>query len=356
VIVNNLHVKKALPWADRELLYRHLSTQIGNKILIEVALESFRKRLLRRKKIKQEVMISDVSRKMRDGMIIGDALKKWIPDDEYMVLSAGQESGQLPASLNLIIESKRRIGRVMSAFKAALINPVIYLFLTFGMLYAIGAFVVPGLEGSLPESKAKGSVLALYVVGNFANSWFALIPVGIVLVLFLLVAYSLPVWTGDARIAAEKFFPYSFYRDMHGYLWLIGFAQLLGAGVSNTTILTRQKQQGSPWFKERISTILSRMNNGMSLSAALLKKGRSGYGFGFPNPDIVDDIESMADFSDFPDKITILAMQWADDLERKTLAGAKSFGLAMEMAMYLIMGALMVAINSLSSQLSAVHG
>lgn len=78
--------------------------------------------------------------------------------------------------------------------------------------------------------------------------------------------------------------------------------------------------------------------------------------FGFPNPGIVDDIESLAGFPDFPEKVTTLAMQWAHELESTILIVAKSFGRTMEMMMYVWMGFLMMAINELTSQLSALHG
>jgi hypothetical protein len=97
------------------------------------------------------------------------------------------------------------------------------------------------------------------------------------------------------------------------------------------------------------------MDNGASLAAALLEKGKHGLpAFGFPNPDLVDDIESMSGFPDFPEKIAQLAMQWADDLEKSALAYAKGFGFAMEIVMYTIMGVLMIAINSMSTQIGNI--
>jgi hypothetical protein len=158
-------------------------------------------------------------------------------------------------------------------------------------------------------------------------------------------------------VAAESMFPYSFYRDIQGYTWLMSFSALLRAGMADVEILKRQATQSTPWLKERLKALWWRMDNGASMPAALMAKGKNGMpAFGFPNPDIVDDIASMAGFSDFAERIAVLAVQWADELESSTLAKAKSFGFAMEIVMYAVMGLLMIAINSMSTQMGNVPG
>jgi type II secretory pathway component PulF len=348
---------QSLRWMIREKLYRHLSTQIANGVPIDRVLISFKKRLYRAHQWKACAMIAEVEHRMQDGMTMAEALNPWIPLDEYAVVSAGELSGNLSRALAMMIESKRRMTRVYAAFKAALVNPAIYAALTFGMLWAIGKFVTPALENSLPKSKVHGMVYVLYAMGDFVTSWWALMPLVASVAMILTFVWSLPKWTGKHRIAAEKLFPYAFYRDMHGYLWLMGFAQLLAAGLPDTVILARQKNQGSPWLCERLQAYWIRMENGSNLPDALLERGTYGVpGFGFPNPDIVDDIESLAGFSDFPEKITTLAMQWSQELESTILITAKSLGRTMEIVMYVWMGFLMVAINELSTQLSTLHG
>jgi len=76
--------------------------------------------------------------------------------------------------------------------------------------------------------------------------------------------------------------------------------------------------------------------------------------FGFPNPDIIDDIDSMAGFSDFPERISKVASIWAEDLEESTRARAARFGFWAEMVMYGLMALLMLAVNAMSDQLANV--
>lgn len=344
--------RAAFSWPVREAFYRHVSAQIGNSVTVEVALETFMARLQRRKRVSSAKIVVDIIRRMRDGSTLADALAKWVPGDEVSVISSGELSGKLSRSLDLLVEAKRRTARVNGALKSSLVSPAIYGVAVYGMLWGIGAFVTPGLQQALPEDKAQGLVYGLYAAGDFAVSWWALLPPIVLGSAIALVLYSLPRWTGRTRLIAERVFPFSFYRDIQGYTWLMSFAALLRAGMADVEILRRQLDTSSPWLAERLRTIWWRMDNGASLPAALLAKGKNGMPpFGFPNPDIIDDIASIAGFPDFAERIAVLAVQWADELESATLARAKAFGFAMEVFMYVVMGVLMVAINSMSTQM-----
>lgn len=341
----------AFAWPVRQGLYRHLAAQVRNGVPVEDALEMYRSRLQRRGKVSSDKIVADVIRRMRDGSTLAEAMQKWVPNDEFGVIESGELSGNLPEGLELIVDAKRRLQSVKAAIKGAMTTPAVYVLLVYGVMFTIGQ-LVPELESTLPRERATGMVYALYVAGEITNSWWMLLPVSAAVGIAAAVVATLPKWTGPRRVKAENWFPYSFYRDLQGYTWLIGFAALLKAGQPDVEILKRQKEGATPWLKERLHSIWWRMDNGKSLPASLLAKGRNGApSFGFPNPDIVDEIESMAGFADFPDRIVIIAREWAQELQEETVAKAKRFGFYAEMLMYMIMGLLFMAMNSLSSQI-----
>jgi type II secretory pathway component PulF len=346
----------AFSWKVRETLYRHLSVQIGNGIPVETALDAFHRRLLRNRRKSTAAVVGTVARRMRDGETFAAAIAQWIPRDEASMIAGGEMAGRLPFTLDLIIESTRRTQRVSMAIRSALVTPAVYLAAMYVVVWAIGRFVTPSLMQVLPPEKATGLIHGLYVSGDLANSWWALLPLLVAAALSAAVSLSLPRWTGRARILAERYFPYSFYRDIRGYGWLLSFTALLQAGVPDTEILKRQWATASPWLLERLQEIWRRMDNGAGLAEALLAPGNNRLPFGFPNPDIVDEIDSMAGFSDFSDRIVRLAAQWAGELEQTMLAKVKATGVVMELFMYGMMGLLMVAINSMSVQIGSVPG
>lgn len=348
--------RMAFGWKTRAAMYRHLSTQMGNDIAAIPALEMFQARLQRRKKRDSAKVVGDMVRRMKDGKNLSDAMSVWIPQDEAMIIASGEMSGDPAQSFDLILEAKERVAKVKRALTSSMVTPVIYMIALLGMLWGIGAFVVPGLQAALPASKAHGLIGGLYVASAFATSWWAVLPLVLAVALITATVWSLPRWTGAGRVIAERFFPWSFYRDIQGYTWLLGFSALLRAGMSDVEILNRQAKQANPWLKERLVIVRRQMENGASLPAALYGAKFGGHPAGFPNPDMIDDIASMAGFKDFAERIGKVAVQWADELEWSTTAKAKAFGLGVEIAMYVAMGLLMVSINSLSTQMGSVPG
>ncbi len=345
----------AFAWPVREALFRHLSTQVSNGIPVETALDAFRIRLQRRKKVSSAKIIALVVRSMRNGSTLASALSPWIPQNEVSVVSSGELSGNLPRSLDLLIETKRRIARVNSALKTAMVSPIVYCLAVYALLWATGNYVTPGLQQALPKEQARGLVAFFYVASDFAASGWAILPPVLLIGGVLMILHSFPVWTGRYRLMAEHTFPYSFYRDIQGYTWLMSFSALLRAGMTDVDIFKRQAAQATPWLRERLQLIGWRMGNGASLPEALMAKGRNGLlPLQFPSPELIDDIVSMAGFADFPERIAKLAVQWAEELEMATLARTRVVGFAMEMVMYAIMGLLMVAINSMSTQLASI--
>lgn len=343
-------------WKTRVSLYRHLSTQISNDVNTLDSLNRFLVRTEKKKSKTVAKIIRAMVRAMKNGQSLSNAMAPWIPVDESMIISSGEISGNVSRAFELVIESKERAQRVSNTLKSALFSPAIYIMAIMGMLWGIGEYVVPSLALALPPDRATGLIGGLYSASAFATSWWALLPIGILAALIALVVWSLPRWGGPYRIIAERHFPWSFYRDIQGYTWLLGFSALLRAGMSDVDILSRQIERANPWLRERLVVIRRQMTNGAGLSEALAGLKIGGKHAEFPSPDLIDAIDSMAGFRDFPDRISRVAQQWADEMERSTAIRARMFGLSVEIVMYLVMGLLMVSINSLSTQMGSVPG
>jgi hypothetical protein len=197
----------------------------------------------------------------------------------------------------------------------------------------------------------------MYKFADIANSWVAFIPPVFGIIVVNLIVYSLPRWRGRYRVKAEQYFPYSFYRDIQGYAWLMGFTALLRAGMADVQILKQQADLANPWLSERLRAIWWRMDNGDSLPASLLAKGKGGMPpFGFPNPNVVDDICSLAGFADFPERITKVASVWANELEKSMNQKAKKFGVWAEALMYGVITLLLAVVNEMTTQMSSITG
>ena len=355
-LLGRIRTARGFGWKVRKSFYRHLAVQGANGVPLERALESYLPRLRRSRQNHTASVVATVARRFRDGKALADALQGYVAADEVAVIRSGELGGSLSESLELIIQTTDSIRRVQSAIRRAAFAPAIYLASTFALIWMMGRFIFPDLQLVLPMQRAQGTIAMLYTLGDIATSYWAVLPPVIALGVAAWVYWALPNWISPLRIKVERFFPFSFYRDTSGFRWLMSFTSLLGAGVPDVEILKMQIRGASPWLGQRLRACHRVMINGKSLSEALLAKAKGHPPYGFPNPDIADDIASFDGFPDFNTNIQSLAREWARDLEERTLLWASRMGFYCEMALYGVMGLLMVAINDLSSQLSHVTG
>lgn len=336
----------AFGWTMREDFYRHMAGQLRNDIGQLTALERFQQRLARKKKNSSAQILTDIIRRMNDGSQFAAAMRRWVPHDEALILMGGEKAGKLSDAFDLIIDSKNRVKAVRRTFMTALATPVVYLFALYGLIWSIGVFVLPSIETGLPESAVQGTAKLLFTMGHAATSYWLLLPFGLLLGAIGWVIWALPNWTHPWRIKIEKYFPFSFYRDIQGFIWVLTFAAMLQAGMSDTKIMDDQAQHASRWLSQRLLAVKRRMLNGKSLAASLVETN-----YGFPNPDIIDDIESMSDFTDFPVRIATRARQWADELQWKTTKNVKVMGFVFDIIMFALILFVLVGINGLSTQM-----
>ena len=336
-------------WKVREALYRHMAVQVENDISQTAALESFRRRQLRKKKTGSARVVGEIARRMHDGVSLSRSMKAYIPADEALVIMGGETAGDVGQAFTLILDAKQRLAGAKRTMLSAFITPFVYLLAVYALLWSIGALVLPTITKLVPASSMTGLGGIVVRLGTAATSWWMLLPAAGFGALLAWIIWALPNWTGSLRPRVENLFPFNFYRDLQGYVWTLTFASMLSAGVPDTRILAEQAKYASPWLRQRLVAIRRRMTDGDPLATTLTTTG-----FAFPNPDLIDDIASMAGFADFPARLRKRAIQWSDELQWITTARLRTIGLIFDLIMYLLMGLVIGGINSMSSQIGSI--
>ena len=353
---SRLGKKSKLDWKIRAPFYQHLVDQVGNEIALEKALVHFRDRMLRTKKHAYARIILLIIQKLQNGKKFSESLEGLVGSEELAIISAGELGGKLPFALSLILEQRERSVRLKQTLRQGLSSTVGHLLIACAVLWYLASAVIPGLESAVPRAKAQGLVHFLYAISGFVNSaWIFLIPVFIGSALAALL-WSLPRWTGPTRLIAERHFPYSYYRDLVGYQWLMVFATLLASGISDVQILQMQAKGASPYLSERLSLLFHRLRSGgMSLPEALISPTRQGgLSMNFPSPEINESIIALYGFANFPERITKLVTTWAAQIEARTLALANTTSKFFEYSMMFGMAILILAVQDLSNQVGTV--
>lgn len=338
-------------WSKRAALYRHLATQVSNGIAEEAALDRYAKRLRRRRRHGTAEIIGEIRWRVTNGYSISEALRTWATPAERMAIAGGEQAGKLPLVLELLLGSRQRVSRIRRGFLGAIAMPIAYIVVIYGVLWTISAEFVPAIARTAPHMRFTGAGGAVIELGRLATSAWALLPAVGLAALIGAFIWSLPNWTGTVRRHLDQYLPYSFFRDVEGYVWLVTFATMLRAGTSDTKILKDQAALATPWLRERLTAFRHLLEDGTALGDALADTG-----YGFPNPELIEDIASMADFPDFVDRITARVNTWSDEIEWKLTAQLQVMGFVFDIIVYLFIGWFLYGITGLLSQIGSVHG
>ena len=296
----------------RKRLWTKLATLIKNGVPIKSALTTLHSRRIQIGKggAPDAIALSHWLQRINNGSSIAGCTKGWVTDEEQMLLSAGEKSGDILKSL----EAMCRIMTAKASIKGAVIGgvayPIFIVLMLFGFMYLFGYKLIPSFLNLAPVEKysgfgyliARASIVTQYALLPFMAFCMAAIAV------FML---SLPRWNGEFRIKLDGFKPYSIYRIIQGSSWLISFSALVKSGVRIEDGLEQMAKLANPWLKIRLLACLKGLKSGLTVGDALLRAGHN-----FPDREIVDDLIIYSSLNGFEDSLESLGNEWIESSEK----------------------------------------
>lgn len=313
---------KGLSWSQRRSFYEQAESQIDNGLTLPAVLEDFSNRLTRRRNSKAGQIVEEIRLSVVDGSTLTDAMGDRLTDLERSVLSAGEkgEGGQLPRAMRLILEVREMTSNIQGKLISTLFQPAVYFLTLYATLAVIGVQVVPPLTDVVPIAKWTGWAYAMYLMGEAATGFAAPIVLGSVVAYFIWSLRALPRWVesekSKARVRFDRhMFPFTTYRELTGFTWLMSHVAMVRAGIPETVALQQQIDSASPWLASRLTPILEGMVlGGLDMAAAMRRSGLD-----FPSPDLIDEVGAYAGFKNFTEKLEVVLRKYAKKLERKLL-------------------------------------
>ncbi|MCL2468744.1 MAG: type II secretion system F family protein [Alphaproteobacteria bacterium] len=244
--------------------------------------------------------------KDRAGQGLSEAMDGWVPDADIYMIRAGEESGAMAKSLKSIQTMGERAKQMRAAVTYAIAYPGFMLLLVAGVLWMFGVQLIQNMRKTAPPSvmAAMGGVGA---VSDFIANWGIWILVGI-FVAVIIIAVTMPVWTGKIRIKLDKYPPWAWYRVVQGSGFLLGLSSLLGSQVPLKRALEILEEQARPWLRERVHAARQEVLRGRNLGEAL----RTG-GYNFPDPSVAIDLEILSERADVGTVIEEVTDEWIED-------------------------------------------
>ena len=297
---------------DRLRIYRKLASLLRNRFSLMDALERLKNIASDNGKNQSDTLAVAMScwmEALQNGLSFSVALRGWAPSSELLMLSVGDIANLEDALMNLIhvVEGTKKMKEPLVG---ALAYPMFLMVMVVMIIWAVGAYMVPPMVEAVPDLIWRGQARSLVSLSKWVRNnsliLFASLPI-----IFFIIAWTMPRWKGRMRSRFDNYPPWNLYRIFVGVSWLLSLSALINAGTPVSKALRMLRSDSSPYLLYRLERALIYINNGENLGEALFLTG-----LGFPDKEVIGDLQIYAELDNFPAALTLMANEWLEDAIR----------------------------------------
>jgi type II secretory pathway component PulF len=253
-----------------------------------------------------------------------EALKAIGNPPETGLIAAGEESGKLADTLSFTAMTLEAEKTIQGVIRSALMYPVVLIAALLGTLWYSAAEIAPELEHSVKGMVWSGQAAMYFSVGKFIDSPGILLVFAVMAAVVLVIRWTLPRWTGAGRATADRFPPWSLYRLLHGVRFMTALSTLIQAGIPMAQAIWKLSEDGDPYLRSRLDSVLFYIRQGKGFGDALQETG-----YDFPDAKIVDAMRVYARMADFQKLLKESSGRWLDIVLARTHAQARTMNVLM---------------------------
>lgn len=243
---------------------------------------------------------------LKNGRPFEEAVKKWVPAEEAMLIAAGGE-----ARLHTMLESVVRVvtakRQTIAAVKSGLGYPMFLILVSFVVLYFFSYKLIPSFQ---LVAKGDNWVGLARIMVNVSAIVQVALPWALACFMALIggVMYLMPNWTGSSRVIADRMVPFSIYRVIHGSSWIIALSSMVQAGMRIEKAMEKLMANSTPWARTRIAGALRGIKSGVDLGKALEQTK-----FEFPDREIIADIQIYSSIAGIDEALLQIGEEWIEE-------------------------------------------
>ncbi len=200
---------------------------------------------------------------------LGTELVGLVPDDEAMLIQAGEASGRIAQGLTNAARLVDTKSTLRSTVVGALLKPVGYIFGLLGLLGFFSIHLMPSFEKSKPRTNWPSNAQLL---GSIADHSVA-ITVVVLITLILAgaaVIWLVPTWTGKSRDFVDRhIFPFPLIAAINGASFLTTLAGYIGSGMPLVESVTNISSSANRYMQSQCDQMLNLIRRGQRPEVAL---------------------------------------------------------------------------------------
>lgn len=296
-------------------------------------------------------MYMEWKKKVTNGENLGLCMAPYIPTAESMLIETGANSGQLAKAMMDAAEAVQQQGRVKKAIVSNGSYPALLMCVLLAAMFLASYEVIPTFTQVLPIDEWVGTPRQVALAAMFFKDWSVLI-LGTFALLIFIIGYSLPRWTGKARVKFDYVFPWNIYRMWQGSAFLLSVASLMSAGVKLDEVsLNKIAKKADPYLAQRIRAIKKWIVSGENFGEALHRTG-----YRFPDEELIADLRVYATLKGFEQNLVNVTREWVSDIEKKVTVAMKVLNFATLILIAIVIGLLISALFGVVQQIQSSAG
>ncbi|WP_130537719.1 type II secretion system F family protein [Thiomicrorhabdus indica] len=218
-------------------------------------------------------LIKEVNRRLRGGsgqaLSITASLKGLIPQGEYMLIHAGESSGNLEAGFTnakKTIENKEKLTKTLTA---SLIKPLMYIAALIVLLLFFSIKVLPGFEEVKPRYEWPYSAQLFAQVADM-SVYISIGIVAFIAAVFFGIRFLLPRWTGESREFADRNIPiFGLMSQIESTRFLNSIEGYISAGVPLSDAIKHIRSGSSNYIQYQCELVMRSIRQGKTTAQAL---------------------------------------------------------------------------------------
>jgi type II secretory pathway component PulF len=196
------------------------------------------------------------------GMTFSQALEGWVPASERMLISSGEDSGDIEDAFKNCIETTTATKTMVSTIIGKLTYPIILIVLLFIIIALFSLKIVPILTSISPPSQWPSASQDLYTISEFTTHNWYWVLLGVISSV-IIITKSLGTLTGPVRSILNKVPPYSMYRSFQSSVLIMSLSSMMRSGVPIEESLKSIAKASNMYIRKEINKVLKRMASGM---------------------------------------------------------------------------------------------
>lgn len=346
----SLAVKFEFGAKNRMRFYIKLGQLLENGVQLESALKQLYS--IRSKKSRGSVLpvLYERWRKnVSNGMNFGHILAPFIPSAEAILIETGANSGRLVEALFNAADTVHQQTKVKEAIIKNSAYPVILLCMLVAALVLSSNMVIPTFAEILPVDEWEGPAYYVAKISEIIKDYGVFIGALFVMII-VIVAFSLPRWTGRERLHFETVVPWSLYKMWQGSSFLLAVAAMMRAGVKLDEVsLARISKNADPYLRQRVQALRKHILSGQNLGEALHLAG-----YDFPEDELIADLRVYAKLRDFDKNLIRITRTWVNDLVEKVEVTMRGLNLVVLVLIAVVIGFLISSLYGVVQQMQSV--